>query len=157
MITETYREIEIVLLEEENKWRFTANGRERTAPSIVKAHEYIDNALDEVATKKVKAWKPFEAYFKVSYQDTFEVVTVTSQAEDGRDNFWINNKNKDYRGFKEKGRSKERVSTLFVISPENDKLIAEYKALVKQAEDANEKAAATLGRIQHVEAPKAEA
>lgn len=58
LITDTYRDIEIVLLEDENKWRFTANGRERTAPTLPKAREYIDNALDAVKSKKEKPWEP---------------------------------------------------------------------------------------------------
>lgn len=159
MITETYRDVEIVLLEDENKWRFTANGRERSAPSLPKAREYIDNALDEVKSKKAKVWEPFEAYHKSGYStDSFEKVTVTSEAESdrysNRRQYWINNKNKDHRGHKEKGRSKVSATELYAITPDNDKLIAQLAVLSKESEQLEEKIRSTAAKVKQITVPK---
>lgn len=37
MITETYRDVEIVYKETENVWNFTVNGKERNRESLIKA------------------------------------------------------------------------------------------------------------------------
>jgi predicted mannosyl-3-phosphoglycerate phosphatase (HAD superfamily) len=149
MITETYRDIEITLLEEENKWRFTANGRERSAPTLPKAREYIDNALDEITTKKVKPWQPFDAYLCRYSDSKFRLVTVTSRAErnrySSRVDFWITENG---------SRSKVDGDYLYAKTPKNDKLIADYHQLVKELEALEEKVSEAKGRIQHITIPK---
>jgi len=130
MITENYRDIEIVLLEEENKWRFTANGRERTAPTLPKAREFIDNALDAVNSRREKPWEPFQAYRRRGYHsEEFDVVTVTSLAERGRwknvDEYWIKGKN---------GRDKVSVDDLYALSEANTALIKRIAELDAERE-----------------------
>jgi len=150
MISETYREIEITLLEEENKWRFTANGRERTAPSLPKAKEYIDNALDEIRTNKVKPWQPFEAYHCRYSDTTFNLVTITSQAEGSRYSprsdryFWATQNGK---------RSKLDGDYLYAKTPENDKLIADYAALNRELEALEIRVRAAKGKIEKITIP----
>jgi hypothetical protein len=148
MITETYRDTEIVLLEEENIWRFTANGRERKAPTLPKAREYIDNALDAVREKKEKAWEPFDAYLREwSSSAMFQIVKVTSIAEPNKwdgPQFWINADGK---------RSKQSRKSLYAVSDENSAKIAELNALeleIKRLREHAEIISQTLEPI-HVE------
>lgn len=145
MITETYREIEITLLEDENKWRFTANGRERTAPTLPKAREYIDNALGEIREKKTKPWEPFDVYVTTDYNGSkYTVAKVTSLAEttsyDGKREVWISVDGK---------RSKKNQSTLFELSDSNSAIIAELGGLVKQRGQLDER----INRAKHTLLP----
>lgn len=64
-IKQTYRDIEIVYIESDDRWNFTVNGRERNRESLVKAKESIDRALDNEV--KERPWKPFEAWFSERY------------------------------------------------------------------------------------------
>jgi hypothetical protein len=134
-IKTTYRETEIIYLEDPNRWRFTANGRERSAESLVKAREAIDRALDEVREKKQKPWEPFEAYFAKGYRDEgFVRVRVTSVAEErsysSEPKFWISKP--DAKGKPE--RSKESASSLFKLCAENEALITEMGKLYAERE-----------------------
>ena len=151
MITETYREVEIVLLEDENKWRFTANGRERTAPTLPKAREYINNALDAVEKKKEKKWEPFEAWYQGRFGGReFIKVTVTSEAGAGYSSereFWISYQSKDYRGRDERKREKVRQTELFVDSPESAELIQRSGDLKKQAAELEDDARQLIGKL----------
>lgn len=155
-IQHTYRDIEITLLEDENKWRFTANGRERTAPTLPKAREYIDNALDAVATKKEKPWEPFEAWATNGYSKSdFRKVRVTSEAErsGSERKFWIVGPYKDYRGKVEDKREKVSMRQLFAASPENQTLITQTEELQARAEALHEEAAACVANLQPIQVP----
>lgn len=144
MISETYREIEIVLLENENKWRFTANGRERTAPTLPAAREAIDKAL-----KAETKWEPVDAYF-TSYNSSGPVrVTITSEAGGHHGNyrqFWISNNGK---------RSKESEGVLYAITPENDALFARIVELVKQQKALREQEKELLQQLRPIQIPTA--
>jgi hypothetical protein len=134
MVTETYRDTVITLREDENVWGFTANGRERTAPSLPKAREYIDNALDGVKSGKVKKWEPFEAWHTERHGRDGKV-KVPSEAEKGYGSsryFWIVGPRNDYRGGVEQKREKVSESYLKAATPENDALIAEIQEIDKQ-------------------------
>jgi hypothetical protein len=133
MITETYRDVEITLLEDENKWRFTANGRQRTALSLPKAREAIDKTLDDVKTTKEKPWEPFDVYLLESnYGHEYAVVTVTSIADttawDKTPDIWISNDGK---------RKKTSLRSIFTLSDDNAERIVKIKQLAKQAADLN--------------------
>ena len=155
MVTETYRDIEITLLEDENKWRFTANGRERTAPTLPKAREYIDNALDAVKAKKEKPWEPFEAWYSARYgrYDLIKAM-VTSEAETrhGRE-FWITYTSKDYRGNDERKREKVSLSKLFQLSPENDAVIQRIRDLEAQSEKLDLEIREARGKLMPISIP----
>jgi len=125
MIGETYRDVEVVYLIDENKWRFTVNGRERTAETLSKARESIDRSLSNVSQKKEQAWKPFEVWHRERYGDGFKKVLLTSVAE-GRSRWdksayaWISNNGK---------RSKEPMSLLFSIDEHNNALVEKIVSL----------------------------
>lgn len=150
MITETYRDVEIVLLEEENKWRFTANGRERTAPSTVKAREFIDSALDAVATKKEKPFEAIPVCYMPPYPDSNDVEKIgkgriTSIAD------------KNYRGepvvwatTKYRGREKTDLTYFCADSPENDAIFARLQKLAKQEEEIAEQFRGEAAKIERV-------
>ena len=149
-ITTTYRDIVITYWEGDNKWRFTANGRERSSESLVKAKESIDRALDEVKAEKVKPWQPFEAYLGDRYSTSgkYQKVKVTSVAEDrgyGEGKMWVSNNG---------NRSKESISSLYAVTPENDALISEIQRLTKEREALEEKLREAKGKMVNIEVPK---
>lgn len=139
-----YRGVEIVYLEDPNRWRFTANGRERSAESLVKAREAIDRALDDVKAKKEKPWEPFDAIFNAStYNGSADYlkVKVTSVAEErsySGPQVWISNNGK---------RSKEALSRLFKDCPENEALIAEMVRLQAEREAIDEQMSKARGQM----------
>lgn len=126
VIKDTYREVEIILLEDENKWRFTANGRERTAPTLPKAREYIDNALDAVKGKKEKQWEPIPAWKSAPFdKQKFTRVTITALAEGRRysgPEVWVKS---DVDG----KRSKEDLNLLFADTDANAEAIRRIQQL----------------------------
>lgn len=126
-IKKTYRDVEIVYVERDDRWNFTVNGRERNSDSLAQAKESIDRSLDY--ERKERPWKPFAAYLKKYSGDDFQAVTVTSQADPGRYNtglyFWVT------KGPK-KERSKESAFDLYVVSPENIQKIARWRELDKE-------------------------
>lgn len=136
MIAETHREIEITLLEDENVWRFTANGRERTAPTLPKAREYIDNALDKVGEDKAKKWKPIPAYYCESYSGSdFQLGSITSIAEPSRYNrsdmqAWLSTPDA-----KRGTRCKKSLNDLYAVTPKNSALIEKIKATKVQVRE----------------------
>lgn len=130
MIQETYRDITVTLLEDENKWQFEVNGRERTAPTLPKAREFIDNALDRVATKKEKPWEPFDAYYNKRWAGSseYELIKVTSVAESPSyrgPSVWVNRNGK---------REKQELSDLYDTSPENQEAIVKIGKLNREIE-----------------------
>lgn len=145
-IKSNYRDVEIIYLEDPNKWRFTVNGRERSTESLAKARESIDRALDDV--KKGKAWEPFEAYFCRGYSsNNFRKVKVTSMAETryGKPDFWINDNGQ---------RSKESASSLYKVSAKNDALIAELQRLQKESEALAARESEARHKLTNIEIPK---
>lgn len=139
-ITQTYRDIEIIYVEREDKWNFTVNGRERNLESLAKAKESIDRALDREV--KEKPWKPFEAWYENRYgSHDYEKVRVTSEADRdyGRRQFWIIREVED-RGTKTQKRQKVQIDYLFAVTPENDEKVRRVIELRKQADELYEQA-----------------
>lgn len=156
MIQETYREIEITLLEEENKWRFTANGRERKSETLPKAREAIDRALDAIATKKEKPFERVPVYFMPPYPDTSDVDAVdtgyiTSVADPnhrGEPVVWV--------AMKHRGREKKDLNYFCAASPTNDAVIDRLKAFAKQIEAIDQQFRTEATKIERVTLPKIE-
>lgn len=127
-IKQTYRDVEIVYIEREDKWNFTVNGRERNLESLAKAKESIDRSLDY--ERKEKPWKPFAAYYHRSTSEGFTKVTVTSEADyrygSGK-YYWITADNG-----RKKERSKESELFLYAVTPENERRIAKWQELDEQ-------------------------
>jgi hypothetical protein len=152
-ITETYRDVEIVLLEDENVWRFTANGRERKAPSLPKAREWIDNALDKVATKKEKPWEPIEAYFLDTYPNSLgqlhkgRITSVADKDYRGRDQVWFNADDG-------RGRRKVSITSLVAVTPENEAILARLREIEKQQDVLERKFRNDVALLARVELPK---
>jgi hypothetical protein len=145
-IKTTYRDVEIVYLEDPNKWRFTANGRERSAESLVKAREAIDRTLDKEV--KEKPWEPFEAYFnRYADGDPFKKVLITSVAE-GRSysgvEVWVKDGN---------SRSKESLRHMYKVCPENEATIAELVRLAAEKKAIEKKVEREQGKLILVELP----
>lgn len=135
-IKQTYRDVEIVYVERDDKWNFIVNGRERNLESLAKAKESIDRALDREV--KEKPWKPFEAWYENRYGGReYEKVRVTSEADRdyGRRQFWITREKDNSYGGKEQKRSKEQIDCLFAVTPENDEKIRQMIELRKQADE----------------------
>lgn len=128
-ITQTYRDIEITLLEEDNEWRFTANGRERKAPSLPKAKEWIDNALDKVATKKEKPWESIEAYYVDTYPTSLgnlkkgKITSIAGKDYRGRDEVWFVSDN---------GRRKVSLAYMVAVTDGNEAIFARLRENEKQ-------------------------
>src|SRR5688572_16715979 len=129
---ETYRDVQITLLEDENKWRFTANGRERTAPTLPKAREYIDNALDAVESKKEKPWEPIDAYWLDVYPrdlgtlDKGRITSIAGRDYRGRTEVWFSGTRR--------GRCKTSLENLCVVTPENESVFQEMRVIETETE-----------------------
>jgi hypothetical protein len=153
MISETYREIEIVLLETDNKWRFTANGRERTAPSLPKAREFIDNALDAVAAEKEKPFEKIPVIYMNPYPDCGDVGridkgVITSIAESNYRNepvVWANTT---------RGKEKKDLSYFCADTPANNAVIEKLKEIAAQVETLKEAFRDEAKKIERVTLPK---
>jgi hypothetical protein len=145
MITENYRDYEIVLLEEENKWRATINGRERTFDTLPKVRESIDRFEDE--PKKVKKWEPFDAYKRDGYgRGEFVIVKVTSLAEKdyGSPQVWVSNDGK---------RSKEQAKYLYEASSANAAIVAEIQRLEGEISKLNSQKSEQAGKLTAITLP----
>lgn len=142
----THRGVEIVYLEDENKWRYTVNGRERSAVGLAKARANINKALESVQTAK---WEPFDA-FLYNY-DSYERVKVTAIAEGGRwrgaENAWI-----------ERDGRRERASTgmLFKASDENAALLADILRMRAEAAALEDAAEAAYKKLVGIDVPSAD-
>lgn len=149
-IKKTYRDVEIVYVERNDKWNFTVNGRERNSDSLAQAKESIDRSLDY--ERKERPWKPFAAYLKKYSGDDFQSVTVTSQADPGRYTsgvyFWVT------KGAK-KERSKESIFDLYAVNPENDQKIARWRELNKEIDRLGGEQRKLNEEMEHVKAPEA--
>lgn len=141
-IKQTYRDVEIVYVERDDRWNFIVNGRERNLESLAKAKESIDRALDREV--KERPWKPFEAWYESRYGERdYQKVKVTSEADKdyGRRQFWISKQiEPKYAGDKDHKRSKVQMDYLFAASPENDEKIRRIVELRKEADRLYEQA-----------------
>lgn len=147
-IKKTYRDVEIVYVERDDKWNFTVNGRERNSDSLTQAKESIDRSLDY--ERKERPWKAFAAYHQ-DYNRDFEPVTVTSVADRGYESatyFWIS-KTKNGK----KKRSKESEFELFAATPENEQKIARWRELDKEIDRLNAERRQLVEGMEHVKAP----
>lgn len=148
IIKQTYRDVEIVYIEREDKWNFTVNGRERNLESLAKAKESIDRALDKEV--KERPWKPFEAWYENRHGERdYQKVRVTSEADRdyGRRQFWITREVEDKYGQKEQKRQKVTMDYLFAVSPDNDERIQQVMELRKQADSLYERAGEIRGSL----------
>lgn len=145
-IKKTYRDVEIVYVERDDKWNFTVNGRERNSDSLTQAKESIDRSLDY--EKKERPWRPFAAYHK-DYNQDFVPVTVTSVADRGYGSstyYWIS---------KNKKRSKESEFELFAATPENEQKIVRWRELGKQIDRLDAEQRKLVEEMERIKAPEA--
>lgn len=137
--------------EDESVFRFILRGRNRKADSLKQAKDFIDKPVPEEVKKT--PFEPVEAYYRSGYSyrsnDEFELVTVTSLAEDSKYNSveaWI----KDKSG----SRSKVGIHSLYLKTDANFKVIQQMKALDKQEEDIRKQKEKALATVQKFEAVK---
>lgn len=148
MITETYRDIEITLIEDENRWRFTVNGRERTCQTLPNARASIDKVQDAVVKDKKKAFEPIPAWY-MSYTEEPQLVTITAFNFD------------EYRGvlawiMRGKNRGKEEVTQLYHDNAYNRNLFATIKQCNAQADNLRGLIRTAKTQLQHIPVPKKE-
>lgn len=151
-IKQTYRDVEIVYVESDDKWNFTVNGRERNLESLAKAKESIDRALDKEV--KERPWKPFEAWYTGGYGGgDFQKVRVTSEADKdyGRRQFWISREAENKYNQKEQKRQKVTMDYLFATSPQNDEKIDKIISLREQADKLYAEASTLKGQLAAIE------
>lgn len=121
----TYGDIEIVYDEEKNRWRFTLDGRERSAEMLTNAKK----AIDAPERKTKKAFEPIQAWIIRVWGGGRQLVTITSVAERVRysrgTEVWV-----------KKGGKREKVSlgSLYADTPQNFATFAEIDALEKEIE-----------------------
>ena len=150
VIKQTYRDVEIVYIERDDKWNFIVNGRERNLESLAKAKESIDRALDKEV--KEKPWEPFEAWYGGHYSGggDYLKVRVTSEAQKGYGGvreLWITYTAKDYRGRDEQKREKVGIDRLFQMSPGNNALIQQVAEIDAEIEKLHKQAGKKRGRL----------
>ncbi|HXQ38129.1 MAG TPA: hypothetical protein VN843_29260 [Anaerolineales bacterium] len=146
-----YGGIQILYLEDVNKWRFELRGRERKADSLKQAKEWIDKP--EPVKKASKPFERFEAYLdSTDYygtKRTVEVVTVTSVAQDTYRGTnipcvaWIVRQNKE--------RTKVNVEKLFEISEGTKQKLKSVNELFTEAETVKKRAEAVFKSIKRVD------
>lgn len=144
-IKQTYREVEIVYVESQDKWNFTVNGRERNSDSLAQAKESINRSLDY--EKKERPWKPFPAYHQ-DYNRDFEPVTITSIADKSygsRTYYWVSNGKK---------RSKESGHELYAATPENEQRITRWRELDKEVDRLEDEKRQLVAGMEHVKTPE---
>lgn len=125
----THRDIRVSYNEVDNRWYFELDGRERSAESLVKAKEFIDNPPKE---KKVSTFKRVDAFYGETTWDIPLKVTVTSIAENRSSRpdlicCWII----DSRG----DRRKVGLEYLFGFTPENIDRIKAMREVEKQEKE----------------------
>lgn len=110
--------------EQENKWKFTLRGRDRSAESLAKAKEIIDKP---VPAEKAKPFEKIPAWLFKYSSETPVKVEITGIAEGygyGRSEFvWVNNAKK---------RSKEMIAGgVYPSNEKNDFMVAQIIAKMK--------------------------
>ena len=122
-----YCGIEITYDEEANCWRFTKNGRDRSADTLQNAKKAI--LYKDPADKP--AFTAVNAYCKPEYRNEYRLVKVTSVAERsyGEPEYWIS-----YGNGVRNERQKIEGHKLFEASKANEATIAKMKAIEEQIE-----------------------
>lgn len=141
----TYKGVEIEYNENSDKWTFELDGRERFAQTLTNARAAVDSP-----ERKAKApFEKFDAYKISRWENKVAKVTVTSfVTETLRTNeAWVTLDGK---------RMKVDLHELYVISPETDQLLAEIRALDKEAEGLRKKSEKKRSEMKNVEPPKGE-
>lgn len=132
--------------EQENKWKFTLRGRDRSAESLLKAKEIIDKPVEKAKPfEKIPAW-----FFK--YGDGPIKVDVTGVAEShgygGEVSVWVNNKGT---------RSKERANgNIFPQNEKNDALVEEIIEKETRATELRSESYDLKAKLQKLVLPKDE-
>ena len=143
-VATTYGGVEIVYNERSDVWRFTLRGRERSASTLAKAKEAI--ARPE---PKEKAFEPTDAYF-CRYGGGAKLARITSLADGsgyGGIQVWCTIGGQ---------RTKESLGDFYEVSPENDLILAECKAIDEQIEKLNSKRNAKFRGMKKLSIPGVE-
>lgn len=116
-IKTTYRGIEISYDEGDDKWHFTLRDKDRSAETLANAKKAIDAPVREGK----KPFSRFKAWRKRYNRDEFELVTVTSIANNryGGQKLWVTGPHGD--------REQEYPGSLYEISDHNEQLLAQSK------------------------------
>jgi hypothetical protein len=130
MLTEKYRDVEIIYNEEKNIWEFELRGRSRYADSLLKAKEFI---AKPVTNAKKSEFQKISAYLMERWSgDGFKKVMITSSTEDNYGQCcWV----VDAKG----ERSKEGPHNLIADTPENEKFIMDIKMTSGQIKSLRDK------------------
>lgn len=152
-----YTGVQILYLEDSNKWRFELRGRERKADSLKQAKEWIDKPAP--VKKASKAFERFQCYKHADrwgYGDKENKVAVVTVTSVGLDMF--RNTNIPCTAWIIEGdnneRSKVNVEVLFEISDDTKKKLADSNALIREAEALKKKADAIFKSIKRVNLEK---
>lgn len=123
-IITTYRDVSITYDEQEDQWKFTLRGNDRSVDSLVQAKA----AIDKPASKKHKPFKRIEAWtdHRDGYKHKFVKVTVTSIVSrklrwSDWPEVWI--------AFDNKQRTQIAQERVFLDTDENRKAIREIQAV----------------------------
>lgn len=145
----THNDVTIVYYEDDDVWRFTLRGRDRSADSLAKAKEAIDKPVPKEKAKpfeKIPAW-----WFQ--YEQNPKEIEVTGIAE-GRsygspnEYVWINHKGQ---------RIKETVQfRIYPRNERNDALVGQILARRKEAQRLYEEASEFQRQLDRLVLPKDE-
>ncbi len=148
-----YSGIQILYLEDTNKWRFELRGRERKADSLKQAKEWIDKP--EPVKKASKSFERFECYRVIvqwGYGDLEHKVVIVTVTSVGLDMY--RGTNLPCTAWILEGASKERskvnVDILLEITEDTKKKLADSNALIKEAEALRKKAEVIFKSIKRV-------
>jgi hypothetical protein len=91
-IKTTYKGVEVIYAEQDDRWLFTIDGRDRSAETLTNAKCAIDAPppANKRPFKKIEAYKRKPSY---SHSDGFEAVVITGIAESkyGTKYAWVSN------------------------------------------------------------------
>lgn len=134
-----YKEIEITYDEKSNLWLFQLRGRDRSAPSLAKAKEFIDKPAE-------KSEKPFERVKVYVYQwhewQEGEVTSVAANRGISNPEVWV---------VCNKERSKTYAYNCYPMSDANVKAMKDYRRLDAEIEKLRTQRDAVKEKMQPLE------
>jgi hypothetical protein len=157
-LTTEHAGVAITYDEDRERWLFTTNGKERSALTLKLAKK----AIDEVPKEKRAGFEKFQAYHVSAWQDR-QVVWVTSIAEPtgyqpkGETDVWmwiISDEPKRFGKGTEPRRSKQRLSSLYEMTAENEQRWAQIAELEQRVKVLTEQQDEIRRTLTHVRLPQ---
>jgi len=146
----THGGIVITYDEQQSKFLFTVNGREKSAATLKEAKEKIDTQ----PKKPKKSFERIECWMGDAWSSKFERVTVTAIAEgldyEKNPQVWISNP--DPKAFSK--RSKVSVTKIFPCNAVNDVQVEEVAELRRRMEELRKAIDKTFNAMEHLKVEK---